>query len=297
MSGIHPVVIGIGFFAIWLFLWLPIAYPIALRVGWRPFQPSLPSQKILLLLPLYGMVPLLLWGITRLNHTSFKDYGWLWPQLLRSFGWGGLIAAVSLLLLFLLQYRLGWLARSALDAANAANVGAANVGAANVGAANVGAANVVTWRQQLSTVIAVLGLAVWISGTEELVFRGFLQTQLQQAWPIWLAAVIASGIFAILHGVWEGARVIPQLPGLWLMGMVLVLARLVDQNSLGLAWGLHTGWVWVIASLDSLGWLQFTPKAPAWLTGINQQPIAGVLSGLFLSGTAVGLWLLFGSAV
>ncbi len=243
------------------------------------------------------MVPLLLWGITRLNHTSFKDYGWLWPQLLRSFGWGGLIAAVSLLLLFLLQYRLGWLARSALDAANAANVGAANVGAANVGAANVGAANVVTWRQQLSTVIAVLGLAVWISGTEELVFRGFLQTQLQQAWPIWLAAVIASGIFAILHGVWEGARVIPQLPGLWLMGMVLVLARLVDQNSLGLAWGLHTGWVWVIASLDSLGWLQFTPKAPAWLTGINQQPIAGVLSGLFLSGTAVGLWLLFGSAV
>jgi hypothetical protein len=64
----------------------------------------------------------------------------------------------------------------------------------------------------------------------------------------------------------------PQLPGLWLMGMVLVLARYVDGGSLGLAWGLHAGWVWAIASLDSAQLITYTGTGSEWVTGKNRKP-------------------------
>lgn len=274
LSHLSAVLIAIVFFAIWLLLWLPIAYPIALKVSWRPFRPSSPTQKIALLLPLYGIAPLLLFGWIRLTGTSWRIYGLLWPQLLRSFGYGLAIGTLSLLLLVAIQYGLGWISHELTDPD--------------------GDPTAAPWTNRLMIVGLLLILAVWVSWTEELVFRGFLQTQLQQAWTAWEAAAIASSIFAILHGLWEGKAVLPQLPGLWLMGMVLVLARNLDQDGLGLAWGLHAGWVWTIASLDSLGWMKFTSQAPAWFTGMNQQPIAGVLSWLFFGSTAVGLWLLQG---
>ena len=102
-------------------------------------------------------------------------------------------------------------------------------------------------------------LGLWISTTEELIFRGFLQNELNQDYPVWVAGAIASLIFAVTHLLWERQETLPQLPGLWLMGMVLTLARWADGGSLWLACGLHAGWIWgllgiaVVADIDTFG--------------------------------------------
>jgi uncharacterized protein len=71
---------------------------------------------------------------------------------------------------------------------------------------------------------------------------------------------------------------------------VLVLSRQVDQGNLGLAWGLHAGWVWTIASLDTLQLLHYTHKVPDWLTGRDAKPLAGMIGIGFLLLTAGSLW-------
>jgi uncharacterized protein len=137
-----------------------------------------------------------------------------------------------------------------------------------------------------STLLSTLGLGLGVSLIEELIFRGFLLTQLQQDYLPWVAGTIASLIFALLHLVWEGKENIPQLPGLWLMGMVLVGARWVNGGELGLAWGLHAGWIWAIATIDTAQVIVPTGKGAEWLVGIGGKPLAGVLGILFLLGTA-----------
>lgn len=156
-------------------------------------------------------------------------------------------------------------------------------GSADSPASDQGAAAKPTsiWRV-MPVIFSTLLLSIWVSGTEELIFRGFILTQFQHSHTAWMAAVLTSGIFALLHLVWEGRDNIPQLPGLWLMGMVLAIARWVDGGNLGLAWGLHAGWVWAIASLDTLEAIHYTGQAPEWLTGLAGKPLAGGIGILFL---------------
>lgn len=206
------------------------------------------------------------WGIQLGIKHIFLDYGLAWNfWIFSSLGLGFSLGVLSLVILFAIQTALGWVSWQSAD------------------------------RQQLTSVLLpTLLLALWISGTEELVFRGFVLTQLQQDYAFGLAAVISSLIFALLHLVWEQQETLPQLPGLWLMGMVLVLARWVDGGSLGLAWGLHTGWVWAIASLDSLQMINYTGISSEWVTGKNGKPLAGATGILCLLLTGGFLWLING---
>ena len=271
----------LAFFGIWLGLWLPIAIPLALWLKWKPTQPIGLAQKLPLLASLYLLVPLVLWGIARLETNSvfgapffnapFANYG-LWQiSTLRSLGMGLALGALGLLGLLGVQIKLGWL----------------------------------SWQPPLPidrlSIARTLGLTLllglWVGLTEELVFRGFLLNQVQQApaWTIsaWLAGAIVSLIFALLHLVWEGQENLPQLPGLWLMGLVLVIARWSDRDALGLAWGLHAGWIWAIGSLEAIQATSATGQVSPWLTGQGGKPIAGVmgilallLTGLLLTGLA-----------
>lgn len=154
------------------------------------------------------------------------------------------------------------------------------------------------WRkQQLQQIFqlapTILLIALFIGGVEELVFRGFLQTTLELNLNHWLAAGLASGIFALLHLIWEQQETLPQLPGLWLMGMVLALARDADGGGLGLAWGLHAGWVWVIACLDTAQMIDYTGQVPEVVTGKNQKPLAGAAGFICMLLTGMGL-VIFG---
>lgn len=258
----------IAFFFAWAGCWLPIAIGCAIAIGWRPPKPLASKQKLPLLASLYLIAPLILWQANQIVGDGFSNYGFVWNlRLLNSWGIGFGIAVFSLVILFAIQTISGW----------------------------------VNWHKDgqrlLTVLLPTFLLALWISGIEELVFRGFVQTKLEQDFSIGLAAAISSLIFAILHLVWEQTETKPQLPGLWLMGMVLVLARWVDGGSLGLAWGLHTGWVWAIASLDTLGLITYTGKGSEWVTGKYGKPLAGVVGIGLLLVTGGVLWLFSVSSV
>lgn len=258
---------AIAFFVVWAGCWLPIAIACAVAINWRPPQPLTAQQKLPLLASLYAIAPLVLWQASRVLDASFSDYGVVWNlELFSSLVIGFALGILGLVILFALQTALGW----------------------------------INWRKQDeskfgSVLLPTFLLALCISGIEELIFRGFLLTQLQQDFVPVIAAVISSTIFALLHLVWEQQETLPQLPGLWLMGMVLVLARWVDGGSLGLAWGLHSGWVWAIACLDTLGIINYTGTGSEWVTGRYGKPLAGVVGIGLLLVTGTLLWFLSGS--
>ncbi len=249
------------FFIIWAVLWLPLAIPIAIVVKWRPPQVMTTQQKLPLMVALYLVAPLILWGASWRSQTAFSSYGLDWqPNVLISLVIGFGLGVLGIAVVFAGQWRWGWIQWNSDNFQNLAGV----------------------WLP-----ILLLGLGVGV--IEELVFRGFLINQLERDYSILLAAVISSVIFALLHLVWEQENTLPQLPGLWLMGMVLVLARICDRGSLGLAWGLHAGWIWALTCLDSAALISYTGKGAVWVTGIGKNPLAGIaglvcllLTGAFL---------------
>ncbi len=255
---LNPKLTIATFFGVWVALWLPIAIPLAIALKWQPPQTPTIQQKLPLVASLYAIAPFVLWGVANLQQQPFSVYGLVWDLHFLGSVLGGLgIAVLGLLILYGLLKILGWL----------------------------------VWKPEqksafLATLLPTLGVALWISMIEELVFRGFLLNQLQRDYSLAIAAVISSVIFAMLHLVWEGKEALPQLVGLWLLGMILVLARWLDSNSLGLAIGLHAGWVWGIASLDTAEILDYPQGNLGWLTG-NGKPLAGGVGIVLLLTTGV----------
>ncbi len=256
-----PIKVGV-FFAVWVAIWLPIAIPLAIALKWHPFKPLEIRQKLPLVASLYLLAPIVLWAAAWVQNVSFSHYG-LSGNLddLGSVSRGLALGTIGLVVLFGVQTLLGWIEWKSEN-----------------------------WKQLGSVLLPTLFLGLWIGVTEELVFRGFVLGQLEQTYGLWNGAIVSSLIFALLHLVWEGSENIPQLPGLWLMGMVLCLARGVDHNHLGLAWGLHAGWVFGMASLDSANLIGYTGRASDWLTGLKEKPLAGAMGLLFLLTTAGALW-------
>ncbi len=258
-----PVVV-MTFFISWIGCWLPIAAVIAIALNWQPTKPLQPEQKLPLLVPLYLLAPLVLWGVIWLSDKSFSDYGFVGNiSLLSSLTLGFGLGIISLAMMFTCQFWLGW---CYLEKSNIKLIP--------------------------SILPTILVIALLVGGIEELVFRGFLFTELERDYPVWLAAAISSLIFALLHLVWEQRETKPQIPGLWLMGMMLVLARIADSGGLGIAWGLHAALVWAIATVDTAELITYTGKASEWWTGKNKKPLAGAAGIICVLGTGLILWLL-----
>ncbi len=255
----------ISFFGVWAVIWLPLALLVARLIDWQPTQPLTTKQKLILLASLYILAPIIVWWKMSADSLSFKDaFGLTWQlSTLTSVGWGLIISLVGLATVFGLESLLG----------------------------------LVTWHWQQtkflwSLIIPILLLSLAISSIEELIFRGYLIEILKVDYSYWVTATISSVIFALLHLIWERKTTIPQLPGLWLMGMVLTGAVLVDRGSLGLAIGLHTGWIWSLSCLDSAQLITYNEKDKSWITGFYQQPLAGIAGIFCLLATAISLWFL-----
>ncbi|WP_414527852.1 lysostaphin resistance A-like protein [Nodularia chucula] len=257
------LVVVITFFITWIGCWLPIATVIAMTINWRPPQSLQPEQKLPLLVPLYLLAPLVLWGFIWLSHKSFADYGLVVnASLLGSLALGFGLGVISLAIMFTGQLWLGW---CYLEKSNIKLIP--------------------------SMLPSILLIALLVGGIEELVFRGFLLTELQRDYSVWVAGAISSVIFALLHLVWEQKETKPQIPGLWLMGMMLVVARIADGGGLGMAWGLHAALVWAIATVDTAQLITYTGKAGEWWTGKNKKPLAGAAGIICVLGTGLILWL------
>ncbi|MDZ7969270.1 MAG: type II CAAX endopeptidase family protein [Nostoc sp. DedSLP03] len=257
-----PLVIVTAFFVCWIVCWLPVATVSAILLNWQPPKPLQPEQKMPLLVSLYLLAPPILWGVIWLTNKSFSDYGFV--ANFSTFGFlaiGFSLGVLSLTIVFSGQFGLGW---CSFDKSN--------------------------FKLVLPILLPIFLIALLVAGIEELVFRGFLFTELAQDYPAWVAAAISSLIFALLHLVWEQRETVPQLPGLWLMGMVLVLARFASSGNLGLAWGLHAGWVWAIATIDTAELITYTGIVSDWFTGKNKKPLAGLAGIICVLGTGVIIW-------
>lgn len=259
----NSIIKAIAFFLAWLIIWLPVAIPLAIFLKWHPAKSLTVQQKLPLLASLYLIAPLIVWGAAKIEGASFAEYGLVWqPSLFISLTLGLALGIAGLAVIFSLESWLGW----------------------------------IQWQKQnlhqlRSILLPILGLGLWVGITEELVFRGFLLDNLNKNYFIAIAAAISSFIFALLHLIWEQKETVPQLPGLWLMGMVLVGAVLVDDGNLGLAWGIHAAWIWGLSCLDSAQLIEYTGKGADWLTGLGKQPLAGVAGIVCLLGTGLTLWL------
>ena len=256
-------------------MWLPAAIVLAIALKWHPPQP-LGNKKLPLLASLYVIVPFILWATSWIENISFANWGWDWqPAVLMSLMRGLGLGIISLVILFGLQLTAGWIELQKSETSN-----------------ETGEKKINFWTLILNPAsLLTLLLALWISATEELIFRGCLQTILQQDYSVLIAAAIASFIFAIAHLIWAAKETLPQLPGLWLMGMVLTLARIADNGSLGLAIGIHAAWIWGITTVDTEGAINPTGRTPEWITGIAAKPLAGAAGILLLLATATLLGL------
>ncbi|MEG4112486.1 MULTISPECIES: CPBP family glutamic-type intramembrane protease [unclassified Microcoleus] len=272
---IPAIVKIILFFSTWIVVWLPAAIVLAIALKWHPPQP-LGNKKLPLLASLYAIVPFILWATTSIENTSFANWGWDWqPAVLMSLMRGLGLGIISLVILFGLQLTAGWLDLKKSETST------------ETGEKKINFWDLIFNPASLLTLL----LGLWISATEELIFRGCLQTILQQDYSALIAAAIASFIFAIAHLIWAAKETLPQLPGLWLMGMVLTLARIADNGSLGLAIGIHAAWIWGITTVDTEGAINPTGRAPEWITGIAAKPLAGAAGILLLLATATLLFL------
>jgi uncharacterized protein len=131
--------------------------------------------------------------------------------------------------------------------------------------------------------------AVGIALAEELLFRGWLLDELRRDYSkktcVWVTA-IAYAIAHFLKPVAEIIRTAVTFPALVLLGITLVLAKYKYGDRLGISIGIHAGLVWgyYIVSVGQL--IKYNNQVPVWVTGIDGNPIAGVMGLLFLSGLA-----------
>jgi membrane protease YdiL (CAAX protease family) len=248
------------FLGVWLIFWLPVGVPLARRLGWNPRESVTPPQKLPLVASLYTIAPLAVWGVLTIEGSSPATHGF---SIQFSIAVGFFFAAIGLGSVFAIEGWLGWIAWKPENL-----------------------------RRALTLSLPIALLAIWIGITEEFIFRGLFLDWLAVDYGYSIAAVLSSVIFALLHLLWERRETLPQLPGLWLLGMVLVLARAIDGGSLSLAWGLHAGWVWGLALLDSAELLAYRDRGSPWLKGFYNNPLAGLAGILCLLGTGFGLFLL-----
>ncbi|MDJ0575309.1 MAG: type II CAAX endopeptidase family protein [Xenococcaceae cyanobacterium MO_234.B1] len=137
--------------------------------------------------------------------------------------------------------------------------------------------------------ISALGIGL----AEELVFRGWILTELQRDYSNNTALLVSSGIFAVAHFIKplsEIIRTFITFPALFILGLILVWAKGRTQNRLGLSIGLHSGLVWSYYILNVGKQIEYTGQAPTWVTGIDGNPMAGILGLIFLGLLAILMW-------
>ena len=136
--------------------------------------------------------------------------------------------------------------------------------------------------------IAIEGLlsAFGIALAEELVFRGWLLDELQrdysQKTSMWSGAII----FALAHfikPVEEIVRTAVTFPALILLGISLIIAKKRYDDRLGICIGIHAGLVWGYYIINVGESIEYTNKVPSWITGIDNNPFAGVMGLIFLT--------------
>ena len=138
------------------------------------------------------------------------------------------------------------------------------------------------WIGKISSEITInaILLIFGIGFTEELLFRGWLLEEFKNQFGLKKAIISQALIFSIVHigldlPFWEMLSILTEL---FLLGILLSLIKLKDNNSLWGCIGLHGGLVglWFISNN---GLLFISEDSPKWLVGpgtINTNPLGGI---------------------
>ena len=144
-------------------------------------------------------------------------------------------------------------------------------------------------------------LIIGIGFAEELVFRGWLLEELKIQYGFKKAIILQALIFSITHvgfnlPFWQMLSI---LLGLFLLGILLSLLRIKDNNSLWGCVGLHGGLVG-IWFLTNNGLFDISKEAPGWLVGYgiaNTNPLGGFYGISLLLFSCIFYFLKFKSQI
>jgi hypothetical protein len=238
-----------------LIIWFPFAVPIYLLVNDN--DPNLTTILTMGLLFIAFLILLAIWGKYVENKQNiFKFYGLVGNRKnILYLGKGLIIGSVFTGTLFMTESAFGWLEFKA------------------------------PIYSPIQLIFEGLISAIAIAFGEELLFRGWLLEELDKDYNSKIVPLINALIFAFLHflkPISEIIRTIVNFPAYVLLGLTLVWAKRSHENLLGICIGLHAGLVWAYYIFNVGGMLQYTNKVPSWITGIDQNPLAGVMGILFL---------------
>jgi uncharacterized protein len=257
----YPAPIRMGCFLVCLLiLWLPLAAPFYLYVR----DTNLVSIVTMVLLYIEFILLIKLWG----KHVYDE------PKILQRYGLefsrqngvkllhGLAIGSICVLVLFGIEGILGWL----------------------------------VWQQPniflLRIVLEGLIIGLAVGFAEELLFRGWLLDELQRDYnpsvSLWVNAVL----FAVAHFIKPLEAIIhsfPQFPALVLLGLTQVWSKRWCRGRLGLAIGLHGGLAWGYYIINVGNLIKYSGQVPDWVTGVNKNPLAGMMGLLFMA--VLALWV------
>jgi len=254
-----PVRLGI-FILVLLLLWLPIAAPIRLLVR----DDNLVTILTMPLLYVEFILLLRLWGKKVYKQTQIlRLYGLeRTPQNAIDLLHGLAIGLINILILFGVEGLLGWL----------------------------------VWQKPsiflLRIILEGLIVALVYGFAEELIFRGWLFDELQRDYNLNVVVWATAVIFAVTHFIKplpEIIRTSPQFFGLLLLAFFLVCAKRWRRGRLGLSIGLHTGLIWGYYIINVGQLTKYSGAVPDWVTGVNRNPLAGLMGLLLLS--VLALWM------
>ncbi|MFB2938463.1 lysostaphin resistance A-like protein [Aerosakkonemataceae cyanobacterium BLCC-F154] len=257
----YPAWIRVGLFLLTLLLlWLPLATLIYSGSG----DTNLVTILTMGLLFLVFLVWLQFWGRLVYQQTNLlKSYGLSVSrrnalELLKGLDIGLLLT----LTLFFVEGQLGWLVWQSSNQLP---------------------------RVVLEGSIAALGVGF----AEELVFRGWLLDELERDYSQKISLWVSSWLYALLHFIKplpEAIRTFPQFPALLLLGLTFVWAKRGSRGRLGLPIGLHAGLVWGYYIINVGDLVRYSDRVPPWITGIDGNPLAGLMGLIFLGAIAFAFW-------
>ena len=257
----YPAPARIGIFILTLLvIWLPFATPIYLFFNEK--YPNLTNIITMGLLFVEFIFLVNIWVKYVYNRQNlFKTYGLIWNKKNAKYLIKGLaIGSLGTCTLFVVEAIFGWLEFQQPS------------------------------DSPIKLIIEGLVSALAIALGEELLFRGWLLDELDRDYRPKTVAGINALVFAILHfikPISEIIRTIVTFPALILLGLTLVWAKRSHDNFLGICIGIHAGLVWGYYIFNVGEMLEYTDKVPSWMTGIEGNPIAGVMGLLFLSVLAI----------
>ncbi len=139
-----------------------------------------------------------------------------------------------------------------------------------------------TLRISQGGVLNACFLIIGVGFAEELIFRGWLLSELSQRIGSRLGMIVQAGVFSLVHIRTESSifSMIFLLVGLFLLGLILSLIRKLDNGSIWCCIGLHGGLVGGWFFLND-GVITISPEAPSWLIGFGGEsanPISSLLA-------------------